>query len=59
MNSVTRVQFLDKTICISLSANTLWKGVNPTILPPAMDKIVGQTVLFNLVMVTSLGEGEL
>ena len=35
-------------VCISHSANTLDKGINITILPPAMGKIVGQTGLFNL-----------
>ena len=33
--------------------------MNPFILPPAMDKIVGQTELYNQGMVTSLGEGKL
>ena len=32
------VQFLDKTDCISHSTNTLGKGMNPIILPPAMGK---------------------
>ena len=34
----TRVQILDETDCISHSTNTLGKGMNPIILPPAMDK---------------------
>ena len=34
----TRVQNLDETNCISHSTNTLGKGMNPIILPPAMDK---------------------
>ena len=34
----SRVQFLDKTDCISHSTNTLGKGMNPIILPPAMGK---------------------
>ena len=33
--------------------------MNPTILPPVMDKIEEQTGLFNLRMTTSLGEGNL
>ena len=33
--------------------------MNPIILPPAMGKIVGQTVFFSLGEATSLGEGEL
>ena len=32
------VQILDETDCISHSANTLGKGMNPIILPPAMGK---------------------
>ena len=38
MDTVTRVQILDKTDCISHSTNTLGKGMNPIILPPAMGK---------------------
>ena len=38
MDMETRVQILDKAICISHSANTLRKAVNPTILPPAIGK---------------------
>ena len=37
-NTAIRVQFLDKTDCISHSTNTLGKGMNPIILPPAMGK---------------------
>ena len=33
-----RVQILDDTDCISHSTNTLGKGMNPIILPPAMGK---------------------
>ena len=33
-----RVQILDQTNCISHSTNTLGKGMNPIILPPAMGK---------------------
>ena len=29
---------LDEDDCISYSTNTLGKGMNPIILPPAMDK---------------------
>ena len=35
---LTRVQILDEIDCISHSTNTLWKGMNPIILPPAMGK---------------------
>ena len=38
MDTATRIQLLDKAICISHSANTPGKGINPTILPSAMDK---------------------
>ena len=38
MDTVTRVQILEQVIYISLNANTLGKGMNPTILPPAMGK---------------------
>ena len=34
----TRVQILAETDCISHSTNTLRKGMNPIILPPAMGK---------------------
>ena len=33
-----RVQILDETDCISHGTNTLEKGMNPIILPPAMGK---------------------
>ena len=33
-----RVQILDETDCISHNINTLGKGMNPIILPPAMGK---------------------
>ena len=38
MDTVIGVQFLDKTGCISHSTNSLGKGMNPIILPPAMGK---------------------
>ena len=38
MDTVTRVQILDETDGISLSTNTLGKGTNPIILPPAINK---------------------
>ena len=44
--------------CISHSTNTLGKGMNSIILPPAMGKIVGQTRFFSLGEATSLGEGK-
>ena len=38
MYTATRVQILNETDGISHSANTLGKGMNPIILPPAMGK---------------------
>ena len=40
-------------------ANTLVKVMNPTILSPAVGKIVGQTELLSFGMTTSLEEGKL
>ena len=37
MDTATRIQILDETD-ISHSSNTLGKGMNPIILPPAMGK---------------------
>ena len=59
MDSVNRVQNLDKTVYISHSANTLGKSMNQIILPPAMVKIVGHSRLFNFDMATDLGNGKL
>ena len=38
MDTAIRVQILNLTDCISHSTNTLGKGMNPNILPPAMGK---------------------
>ena len=38
MDTVTRVQILDETDCISHSTYTLGKGIGPIILPPAIGK---------------------
>ena len=38
MDTATRVQILDQANCISHSTNTLGKGMDPIILPPAMGK---------------------
>ncbi len=38
MDTVTRIQTLDETDCISHSTNTLEKGMNPIILHPALGK---------------------
>ena len=37
IDMVTGVQILGKAVCISPSANTLGKGMNPIILPPAVE----------------------
>ena len=39
MDKETRVQILNETNCISNITNTLGKGMNPIILPPAMGKL--------------------
>ena len=49
MDTATRVQSQDEAVFIPHSAYTLRKGMNPTILSAAVDKIVGQTGLFSLV----------
>ena len=59
MDSATQVQILNEAVCFLSCANTLRKGMNPTIFPSAMDKIVGQTGLFKLGVAASLGEGKL
>ena len=38
MELVIRVQILDKVGCVSLDDNALGKGMNPSLLPPAMSK---------------------
>ena len=38
MDTVTQVQILDKADCILHHTNTFGKGMNPIVLPPAMDK---------------------
>ena len=47
MDTATWVHILDEIVCISQSADTLGKGMNPTILSSAMGKIVEQTRLFS------------
>ena len=59
MDTATRVQILNEADYISNSTNTLGKGMNPIILPPAIGKIVGQTWFFSLGQATSLEEGKL
>ena len=38
MDTATHVQILDEAVCISYHTNTFEEGMNPTILPPAIDK---------------------
>ena len=38
MDTARQIQILNKSVCILHSINTLGKGMNPIILPPAMDK---------------------
>ena len=59
MDTTTRFKILYETDCISHSTNTIGKGMTPIILPPAMGKIVGQTMFCRLGEATSLGEGKL
>ena len=49
MDMATQVQILDETDCISHSTNTLGKGINPIILPPAMGKIGSSALVRQLV----------
>ena len=45
MDTVTRFQIQDEVDCISHSTNTLGKGMNPIILPPAMENSRADWVL--------------
>ena len=59
MDNSTRVQIPDEAVRISHTACTLEKRMNPTILSPAMGKILEPTGLFSLGMTTSHVEGKL
>ena len=59
MDTATRVQILNEAVCISHSGDTFGKGMNPTILLPAMGNIVRQTGLISLGIATGLGKGKL
>ena len=59
METVTQIQILNKAVYISHCVNTFGKGKNQNILPPDISKIVGQTVLFNLSMATTVEKGKL
>ena len=48
MESAIRVQILGLAVGILFSTNALKKGMNPSILSPAIGKIAGQTVFFIL-----------
>ena len=37
-DTMNRVQIMDKTICILISANTFGKAMNPIVFPQALDK---------------------
>ena len=54
MESVTRVQILDETGCISLCVNDLERGMNPSVLHSAMGKLLGR--LGYLALVRQPGE---
>ena len=45
MDTVTRVQILDESDCISHSTSTLGKSMNPIILPPATKDRLGSSAL--------------
>ena len=50
MDSATRVQILDMSIYIIPTANTLEKGMHPTIFPQTLGKIVGKVGILNLLL---------
>ena len=45
MSMLSRVQILDKAVCISYSSNIFGKGMNPTILLTALTKSLRKPVL--------------
>ena len=59
MDTAIRVRILDEAAIISHKTNTLWKGMNRTLLLPVIGKIEGQTRLFNLRRATGRGERKL
>ena len=50
---------LDEVVCVSVRINALGKGMNLSVLPPDIDKIVNQTMFFSLGEATSLRKREL
>ena len=49
MDTVTRVQILHVTDCISHSTNTFGKDMNPIILPPAMGRLGSSALVRQLI----------
>ena len=49
MVTVAQVQILDKAVSLSHSANTLGKGMNPNILLPSMNNLLGRLDSFTTV----------
>ena len=45
-----RVQILDEAVCISDNTNIFGKGMNPTIIPPAMERLDSLTLVRQLVL---------
>ena len=54
MDTATRVQILDETDCISHSTNTLGKGMNSIILPPARRRKTLNSNLLNFALKLTL-----
>ena len=50
---------MDEAVSISHGNYTLGKGMNPTILPPSMGKLIGRLGSLNLGMTTYQGEEKL
>ena len=44
--------------CVSLNANALEQNLKPSLLSPAMCRIIGRTLFSNLSWTTDLGEGK-
>ena len=59
MDLASWVQILNEVVDISLWANALGKGINPSHLLPAMGKIVGHIGFYSPDKATSIREGKL
>ena len=57
MELMSQAQILDEAVCISLGANTFGKGMNPSVLPPAMSE--EQDRLGSFALVRQPGEEKL